>query len=288
MQLTISQLLGIIFFVFTTHGLAQDATVTADMNISGKLIYGLGANLYSLSLSTGEKRVLLTRTGGGLQDGMTQLNNHQTLIGGSGDLVEYDESKGLLRILGRGDFPLVLPFHKNVFFYSASQGKRIQLVRSSLVTFGHSPIELIEAGPYFILEPLIAISEDDLVFLGGDRRTVWRYDSKNSELSTLPISNCIPRAWRAKTGQLLCWNQNSKSHFLTDLGGRNSEAMPELGNAIPIIYVEKFDALMVNVPAVKISLPEKYDLGVYFFASKRTTILAHDTLVAKGTAIWRE
>jgi hypothetical protein len=103
-----------------------------DMTISGSLIYGLGANLYSLALDTGEKSLLATRSNGSVQDGMTRVNRHRILIGGSGDILDFNVANRSLRNLGKGDYSLALSSGEIIFFYSALRGEPTKLYRAQL------------------------------------------------------------------------------------------------------------------------------------------------------------
>lgn len=269
-----------ILLVIATDLSAQGLT---SPQLSGTLIYGLGKSLYSVDLAAGKKSEIAVRPDGAVQDGMTKVGADRILIGGSGDIVEYNLSTRAFKTLGKGDYPLAIPSKGVLFFY----GLGLKLVRAQLHDQDLVQSE-VEAGPYRSPKPILAISQDEIVFQGGTYDAVWHYQIDKNVLSKLPLVDCAPQIWRDKTKQLLCWSQKDKGYYLTDLGAKSVVKIPELARSVPVIYVESADALLLNEAAFGFLPPEKYDLTVFFFDGAKKKMIARDALVARRTAVLLE
>jgi hypothetical protein len=161
----------IIIFLLAVWGCADTDDQSRGMPLTGNLIYGIGSSLYSISLASGQKRLLVTRSGGALQDGLTRISDQTLLVGGSGDLVEYDSLSGRLTKVGKGWYPLALTSLNTVFFYMSRSGRPNILFRAPIRDPSNDLIQ-VEGGPYRYPFPIIQISSNEIIFLGGDNSAI--------------------------------------------------------------------------------------------------------------------
>ena len=130
-------------------------------------------------------------------------------------------------------------------------------------------------------------------------------------MKQLPIKNCLPALWRSKEKQLLCYDDIKENYFLTNLKGNNIEVLPLKKGMIPILYIPKYDKLLLNITTLRLSKKcidacdstdlyqdgtnpcmfcgsEINNLGVYDFETRKAKLIKKGCGFALGDGIYLE
>jgi len=151
-----------------------------------------------------------------------------------------DLKTGSFEIVGKGRMPSCLKKYEAFFYYEKDsagkfgidemlvckmEGEKIFIQKSP------KPIKIrkdfgrgVEVFYEYPQSPAVPISDESIVFL-GENNNVFSFSAADKSIKDMGISNCVPRAFRSKTEELLCQTFGEENYYLYGL---------ELGNITPL------------------------------------------------------
>jgi len=259
------------------------------------LVYVASDTVEELNLETLQKRTIYTHGKLLLNKGIAPIDNDAFLVSDIASDIYLVAGDGSAAKLGHGQKPVYLPKSSKILYFSGIAGEGPSLFEARLSGGRLEDQKVVVEGPLASAAP-VAISEDEVVFekpLRIDEREfrgeLYKYDVRDGAVSKLLVSDCRPHAWRATTGELLCWNPTHSSEMLVSLDGRPAAELEKLRGIVIGPYLPSVDKLLGGRARWSWSvLGEVQDLVVYDFTTGDVTKLAERVPVSAGNAFYRK
>lgn len=264
-------------------------------NLGGKLVYVASDTVEELNLETLQKRTIYTHGKLLLNKGIAPIDNDAFLVSDVAGDIYLVAGDGSAAKLGHGQKPVYLPKSSKILYFAGVAGKGPSLFEARLSGGRLEDQKMVVEGPLASATP-VAISEDEVVFEKPVRINerefrgeLYKYDVRDGTVSKPPVSDCRPHAWRATTGELLCWNPTHSSEMLVSLDGRPAAKLEKLRGIVIGPYLPSVDKLLGGRARWSWSvLGEIQDLVVYDFTTGDVTKLAERVPVSAGNAFYRK
>ncbi len=271
------------------------------MNVAGNLIYAGGGgsiNLIDFSSPGYGISSLYKSEGISAINHLTKENSGAILFGecsvmGECSIKQYSMKTGRVRVLRSGRLPSFMPNHEKLFFYDRLAGGDKWLFVASLDDINNATKISEEPGwntlpngiKEPIIEPVIQISNDEILFV-GKAGELQLYNVLSAEVSSMGINDCRPMSWRSVSNQLLCEDWDTFDIFLLDIKTRDTVDMPELKGGYGFVYVPGLDALFYSKTVSSFIVIEGYDMFFYQFSDKKEKRIKKNVSLSAG--VWME
>lgn len=127
----------------------------------------------------------------------------------------------------------------------------------------------------------VQISNDEIIFVGEDS-ALWIFQISSAKLRSTGIKESIPRLWRKRTQQLICYDLKTQEFYQISLMTGDIEKLPQLKGAYGLVYLPNDDAIIYGKSHANMLISEKYDMFVYRFDTKKEIKSRDDVFISSG------
>lgn len=267
------------------------------MELSGKLVYVSGNELCSLDLHTFKRKSILT--GAIVNSSIAKTDNVEfVIVSDQGILKEVNIETGVASNIAKGRMASYLGKHKALFYYKKEEdgrewlvvkhGDKEQKIQESPLPFSNKykkDDNKMAIYNEYIQKPAVAISENVILFV-GENRNLWTYNFETKIMKDTMVTNCIPHAFRTKTGHIICEEFAARKYSLLSLEDNSVETLPIPEHSASFAYIPANDLLVYSTTKWKFPLSERYPVEIYNFSTSKIKEILNDQIMQ--SAIWIE
>ena len=273
------------------------------MELSGRLIYTNGGTyLYALYFPSLKQELIHESPPGNISINSISKMDANNVIFEHCDalrkpnclIMAFDINTRTLRTLRQGRLPTYMSGSQSIFFYDLSENtheewlliaNRKAINSPGKVAKAPMPKVLSNGLPYEIKTSVVEISPDEVVFIGEDQQ-LWMYQISQSRVVATGIKNCLPRVWRNRTAQLICYDWDSDELYQIDLQTKQKEQLSQLKRAHGLVYVPSKDMLIFGLTSLHLMREEREDIFVYNFQDGKKSKVFSNAFTSSG--VWVE